>query len=302
MALFATIALLGGCGSTGRPPNDRAPEVTANIEKAQLRNQEALARFESELRKLDANYQARFSAAAYEASDKAAERQTILTTIYYLTKDKLRGGDETDAFLEQIIGPALKPVVESYLYEVNKISNDLERDLRNTSIDFATDSRSALGEQIPDAKKMAALRGDWKDFDHALAGLGYRAPYIGARVLVNVNTAVGSSVSSALVGPLKAIATKFFSKSVVRLAASTSAAIFEGPLPVGKIISAVSFLWTGYELAQLQPTYQSEVLASTKTSFDSVKSQIDKSAKYAATERVALFNKLLLDIRIQARK
>ena len=299
LIIFATIALFTGCESPRQQSNERRLDIKTKLEQAQMRNQDSLARFEGELVKLETNHQSRFIAAAHDASEKAAEKQTILTTIYFLTKDKLNGGIETEAYLEQIIGPILKPVAESYSYEIDKLGSNLDRDLRNITIDFATEVSSPAGVRVMDAKKSTPSWDEWRDFDHALGQLGYRAPYVGARVLININSAVGSTPTTVLIGPIKTMAARIFSRSVVRLATTTSAAIFEGPLPIGKIVAAASFLWTGYELAQLQPNYQGEVLASTKTSFGAITSQINKGARASAAERVALFDKLLLDIRTQ---
>jgi hypothetical protein len=122
------------------------------------------------------------------------------------------------------------------------------------------------------------------------------------RVAFNTQGLMGTSITPQLIKPIASIATRVFSKSIARLIAAGSLAIVEGPLPIGKIITVVSVLWTGHELSQLQPRFQEEVLSATTIKLDSVRSDIGSRARRFAREQATAFDSLQLEMRDQALK
>jgi hypothetical protein len=276
--------------------------VERQFSEAQRQNREAVANFERSLVQLNASYQSRFSSSAIEASEKASGKQAIALTVYYLAKDQIYNQSEVMRHLEQNVGPILTPTMNAFALDVEKRSAQFENNLRTISISLAAGLHS-VGRDPAQGGRYDVLRSNnWNEFDQALKNLGYKTTYVGMRVAFNTQGLMGTSITPQLIKPIASIAARVFSKSIARLIAAGSLAIVEGPLPIGKIITVVSVLWTGHELSQLQPRFQEEVLSATTVKLDSVRSDIGSRARRFAREQTTAFDSLQLEMRDQALK
>lgn len=302
MLVFSLFAfVLVGCASNNQPSTERVAFVQSQYQLALARNRISVKTYEVAQAKLDSEFRKKFEDVARDASEKLSDKQAIALTVYYLAKDKVARTNEVDRYISQVAGPTLKDVVDQYIKELDKLTENLEIELRMTSLEFSG------AVTVHDSTRDSARRyggNDLKssaDFDKALSDLGYRTVKLSARVTSNIYYSSGGSTLRSLMTGVQALASRIFAKSVTRLIATVAASFFDGPLPVTKILGLIGLVWTGYELAELQPTYRSALLKSLMEDLESTSKEIGASAKDIRVQKANSFDELLAEVRTQSR-
>lgn len=299
---FSVLAIvLVGCASTNLPSSERATFVQSQYQLALARNRISVKTYEVAQAKLDSEFRKKFEDVARETSEKLSDKQAIALTVYYLAKDAVARTSEVDHFISHAAGPALGDVVDQYIKELDKLTENLEAELRITSLEFSgaiavngstRDSAQWYGSNV---LKSSA------EFDKALSDLGYKTAKLGVRVTANIYNFSGRSTLRSLMTGVQALASRIFAKSVTRLIATAAASVFDGPLPISKILTLISVVWTGYELAELQSAYRSALIKSVMEGLESTGIGISASAKDARVQKANSFDELLAEVRAQTR-
>ena len=315
IALLLAAQLLGSCASLedtksspGLKTSDQESlkssmtELELKFAQAQLRNREALKNFDDSLSKLEADYIPKFALAATKAADKAAEKESILYTVYCLAKDKIYDRHETEAYLDKNIGPALRQTVDSFASDVEKLATKLDGDLRFASIDLATKMQSPGSGTVSDIRLESPTVQSWTEFDKTLQRLGYDVPKSGIRFTLSATPMVSSALPQ-VIRSIGAISLRTFGTVASRLAFAGSILgpilAVEGPVPIAKIISALGLAWTAYDLTQLQPRFRGDVLDATKNQLATAENTIVGQARNFGREKMSAFDKMQIELRDQ---
>jgi hypothetical protein len=303
------LPIISGCVSIGNVASAIKEKVSRTenlayfdqrLEYAKSRSRNVLNTFDDSLNKLDSSYDSKYLDAATQAAEMASESKVIAHTIWYLAKDQVLKHGETGAYLELNIGPILKSNVDAHALDVNRLVENLEGELRVISMDLAVELHSTQGNNGVEVRQNSSRTNDWSEFNKTIRNMGFKSTYVAGRVAFNVSSAMSPNIAAPIVESVALISSRVFSKAIGRMAASVSVAVFEGPLPIGKILTVVSAMYTGYEMTQLKPKFRSEILAATKAKLDVVRDDINKHARDASVVSMSAVEKLNADIRAQA--
>lgn len=312
IALLLLVELLGSCATPlteQKQSNQLSSQADSKdfdimLANAQLQNHAALRRFEDSLAKLEANYAQRFDSAANTVANKAAEKKIMLKTVVYLAKDSVRDTGETDKYLNQTIGPILNPLIDTYADEVQGLATKLDSELRNISMELAAKLSVTGSNNISVLRQGPPSVNSWAEFDKVLHDLGYTSSKFALLYAIRSNDLLMTKTNDLRIIKLpqliKPIALSNFKPIIRRLIRSSLFPMIDGPLPIGDILAAISFIWNAYDLRQLQPRYQAEVLASTKGKLTSIRDSINVEAKTYANETTIALDKLQVEMRSQA--
>lgn len=303
IVLLLLAQLLGSCASQLSSKAD-PKDLDKMLANAQLQNHAALKRFDDSLAKLKVNYAQRFDSAASAVANKAAEKKVMLETVVYLAKDTVRDTGETDKYLNETIGPILNPHIDAYAGDVQRLATKLDSELRNISMELAT-KLSVTGSNNNSALRPGAPSvNSWAELDKVLHDLGYTSSKIALQYVIRLNNLLMTKTNDLRIIKLpqliKPIALSNFKPIITRLIRSIPLSMIDGPLPIGDILAAINFIWVAYDLQQLQPRYQAEVLASTKVKLTSIRDSINVEAKTYADETTIALDKLQVEMRSQA--
>jgi hypothetical protein len=306
--LFLALVLTG-CEATTSSVKSDSDEVAIKPQDIQFVDQrvalanaltQAAARsFEASMVELERVTAGKINRAAIGAAEKAAELDEIRQTVYLLAKDKFKGTTEAESHLADIIGPTVSPVMLSMAKETDKRLAQLEVEQRKISLDLAADllasnSPKVLAKRVNSSEPQTEI-----EFNHALHALGANGTYVGVRIAYNTTTVLAPGIVQSALQPVIAIGTRLFATSVARLVGTGTAAIFEGPLPVAKILLGISIGWTAYEITRLQPKYRKEVATSLQESLEARKIKHFGQARQQAKTMVGSFEKLNFAMRAQ---
>lgn len=298
-SLFAIV--LVGCASNNQPSTERVAFVQSQYQLALARNRISVKTYEVAQAKLDSEFRKKFEDVARDTSEKLSDKQAIALTVYYLAKDTVARTNEVDRYISQVAGPALKDVLDQYIKELEKLTENLEIDLHVTSLEYSgvvtvNDSTRDSSRRYPSHDVKSST-----EFEKALSNLGYQTAKLSTKVTFNLYNVSGGNAIRPSLTRIQALASRIFAKSVAKLIATAAAPLFEGPLPIAKIWAIISVLWTGYELAELQPTYRSALLKSLMEDLESTSKEIGASAKDIRVQKANSFDELLAEVRTQSR-
>jgi len=308
-----TIQFAGGCASTRDAISlpvlkqreqalKRADsrDLDLKVEIARRRSLELLKNFEASVSSAEANYVPKFAAASNSAAERGAEIESMVATVYYLAKDQAFSTVETDEYFDKSLGPILRPPIEAFGRDVDKLAAKLEADLRVITVELGSNLNAGRSAANPNAQVGLPHVTTWSEFDKVLLGLGYSSPGIALYAATNVNRIATSSVLPQLLKPISLNASRVFATLVARVVASGGLVMVGGPLPIGEILAALNLLWSTYELTQLQPRYRSEIRSSAISNFDSVRGKVSMHAREFAREKAKAFDTLQVGMRDQA--
>ena len=274
------------------PTIDYPALVKQKTNEAIRQDQQARKRFEDSLNKEIARYDPWFQYAANKSSLELATPTAMGAIVYYLAKDKVSGTQETDTYLENALGPILKPIANAYARDVGVVMNRLEYDLRGISVKLATDL-AAIGPGDPrEPQRPVPNVGNWRDFDLALKHLGFNVPTAVANLIANPNSIPAFRVGPVVLKRIAEISSRMFSKQVVRLAAAPVLATMSGPIPIGPLLTLAGIVWMAYDLQQMQKQFENEVRASTKTKLHAIRDVMNRHARKYSNDTLAASKKL----------
>lgn len=297
LALVAVAAIVM-LKSQKMPVDDSAPRidypalVKQKTDEASRQDDLARRRFEDSLAKEMARYEPWFEYAAKKSSLHVATPEAMGAIVYHLARDKVLNTQDTDAYLDEALGPILKPIANAYARDVGTVMNRFEYDLRSISVKLATDL-AAIGPGDPQTPQRAIPNvANWQSFDQVLKNLGFNVATVGVSTVFDASAIVSSRIGPEVLKRIAAIASRMFAKQVVRIAAIPVLVTMDGPLPIVDLLALAGVVWTGYDLYQMQSQFEIEVRDSTKSKLYGIRDAVNSQARTFAEGKFVAFNKL----------
>jgi hypothetical protein len=266
--------------------------VKQKTDEASRQNQQARKHFESSVNREIARYEPWFEFAAKKSSLQVATPTAMGAIVYCLAKDKVSGTQETDRYLETVLGPILKPIADAYARDVGMVMNRLDYDLRGISVKLATDL-AAIGPGDPKGPQRPVPNvGNWRDFDQALKNLGFNIPAVGVSTVFDAYGIASSKIGPVILKRIAAISSRMFAKHVLRLAATPVLTTMSGPIPIGPLLALANVVLTAYDLQQMQSQFANDVSTATRSELHAIRDVMNKHARKYADDKLAAYKKL----------
>ncbi len=279
------------------PAIDYGILIKTHADQASRRNINALKSFEVNLNRILSEHGDKLTDAGTRASKEASGYRCCCAIVYCMAWDKAKGGNETQAFLDTQITPIIEPPVNALAKDVDMSVEDLDRDLRQSTLLLAKDL-AALGP--PESKP--PIQVNVEDLGHvdiatALRDLGFNAGGVGVAVAFDVAALCKTQIAKALWAKMISIAGKIFGKQVVKLAVSAAITQADGPfLPFADIIALGGVIWTGYDIHAGRKEFEGELLVSLENMLADAKTRIHGQSVGHANNLVKAYQALQDDI------
>jgi hypothetical protein len=226
------------------------------------------------------------------AAENVSTYESIGKIIGKLAYDQVKGTNEADSFLQEQVGPLLRPPIDALAANVNTGLAALDNDLRKNTVQLAVDL-AALGPAESQPSMRFAPSGDvQQDFQRALQNLGIDTAAIAVAVAFDIYAIANTSVVRRLVASLSSLASRVFAKQVAKTIVTITGPMVDGPLLIGDAIAIVFGLWTAYDISQLQPEFHAEVKTASANQLREIGAECDAKARDSAKERVLRFNEV----------
>lgn len=287
-------------------PRPRAPGVDyskliqLHADQASRRNINALKVFEMDVNRVVKEHEAKLSSAAREAAREAADYGSCCKIVYYLAWDKVKGQNETEAYLNREIKPFVDSAAQAFGDDVDAALKKLDYELRRSTVQLANDL-ATLGpaQHAPETTVDVDLM-RYGDFQQSVRNLGFNATGIAVSVAIDAVALRRTQLPAVFWKKITAIAARLFRKQVAKVAGSAAVAAVDGPLPVGDIIALGGMIWTGYDIYALQKEFEKEITTSLDNLLADASNNVHKQAVAHATEMLKNHQKLQDDIGSQA--
>lgn len=282
------------------PTVDYGILIKTHADQASRRNVNALRNFEINLNRFLSEHSDKLTDAGTRASKEASGYGSCCAIVYYMAWDRVKGGDETQAFLDMLITPIIESPINALAKDVDMAVQDLERDLRQSTLLLAKDL-AALGppERRPPIQINVEDLGR-VDIATALRDLGFNAGGIGVVLAFDITALCKTQIAKALWPKVTSIVGKLFGKQVTKLAASAAISQADGPfLPIADIIALGGVIWTGYDIHAGRKEFERELLVSLENILADAKSSFHGQAIGHANSLVKAYQALQDDIGTQ---
>lgn len=283
-------------GPTPPPPEpkvDYSKLIQVHADQASRRNLNALKVLELDVNRVVKEHEGKLSSAAREAAKEAADYGSCCKIVYYLAWDKVKGQDETEAYLNREIKPFLDPATQALGTDVDAAVKKLDYELRRSTVQLANDlaalapAKYALDTHVDVGSTMSL-----EDFRQSLKNLGFNATGISVSLAFDAVALCKSQLVAVLWKKITAIAARMFGKQVAKVAASGAVAAADGPFPVGDIIALGGIIWTGYDVHALRKQFEREITTSLDNLLADARHGMHKQALDHATDMVKQYQKL----------
>ena len=262
------------------PKIDYAKLAKKKVEDAIQQDELALKRFEASLRNALGTYGIKSAEAAEAISAQASQPDAMAAIVFYLAKDQITSGHQTDDYLNNLIQPIFVPIVDEFGNAVSFATATFENDLRRTSVQLAIDLAS-IGPGASENNRRTVPDADIRrEFDSAVRNLGINVAVTVVLVPLDVASLIGSKGGPGILKGIRALASRMFAKQVVKLAATPALASIPSPLPIPQLIAVASLAWTAYGIYQMQNEFHDEV----STSITDKLGEISKAMKIRAND------------------
>lgn len=278
------------------PAIDYGILIKTHADQASRRNVNALRSFEVNLNHILSEHGDKLTDAGTLASKEASGYSYCCAIVYYMAWDKVKGANETQAFLYAQITPIIEPPVNALAKEVDMAVQDLERDLQESTLLLAKDlAAPGPPESSPPIQVNVGDLGH-VDIATVLRDLGFNAGGIVVALAFDVTALYKAQITKAFWSKMTSIAGKLFGKQVTKLAASAAITQVDGPFPFADIIALGGVIWTGYDIHAGRKEFERELLVSLENMLADAKARIHREAVGHANNLVKAYQELQDDI------
>jgi len=277
-----------------KPTVDYSALIQVHADQASYRNLNALKMFEIDVNRVRENHERKLLNAARKGAKEAADYASCCKIVYYLAWDKVKGKNETEAYLNQEIKPFVDPAIRALGGDLDSAVRKLEYELSVSTVQYAKDllavNPSGAGRDLDvdvDVDTMSRL-----DIQQSLRNLGFNATVIAVSVAFDAVALYESRLAAALLKKISSIAARMFGKQVVKVAALPVVALADGPLPVGDIIAGVGLIWTGYEIYASRKEFEKEINTSLRNLVGDASNSVHEQALEHGTAMMKQYQKL----------
>jgi hypothetical protein len=271
-----------------RPPAtvDYSDLARTHAEQAARRDRDALSAFRMDVDRIMAEHTDKLRRAARRAANVASDYGSCCKLVSYLAWDKVRGGDKTEAYLNRVVKPFVAPAVGEMSKEMDAAMAGLEHDLRASTVRMARDLAAvAPGEYGRDLVAGVETIGR-PDARQALRNLGLDSAGVGVSAGFDVVALCGSQLTRGLWRKIALLAGRMFGKPVATTAASMTAAVADGPLPIGDVLAIGGMAWTAYDIHSTRQGFGKEMSISLRNLVEETATDVHKQSIRHATAMV----------------
>ncbi|MCX7698034.1 MAG: hypothetical protein N2114_01015 [Candidatus Goldbacteria bacterium] len=193
---------------------------------------------------------------------KLAGFKGCATIAYFMAKDKVDHGSETEKFITEIIGqyiiePSLKGVKESQII-IAKLNEQLAKNYTDMAVELASTSKTVIQNSGYNPSKNLV------DFINKLNPIPEKTTEIAIGTL---SSAFGIALEGVFIKSTISAAQRVLGSIAARTSttvlASLAAAAADGPIPIGDIIGLIiatgGAVWTAYDLYKAQYVLKNEI-------------------------------------------
>lgn len=269
---------------------DYSDLIHEHTNHARSQNEIALKKFEMDMNLIVKKHNSKLMTAAQRASKEAADYSSCCKIIYYLAWDKVKGKNQTEAYLNKEIKPFIDPAVRAFGKELNIASKKMDFELRKNTVLLAKDlaafnPNSSVQKGTVDVDAMSCL-----NLQQSLRNLGINAAGITVSVVLDAVALCKSRLFALLWKKITTVAARMFSKQVATITGSAIVAAADGPLPLGDAIAAAGVIWTGYDIYASKKEFEREINASLHNLLDESKIRVQRQVAEHATKTLKTYS------------
>ena len=250
--------------------------------RALEQNRIAFQMFEKELEQLRVKHSARISRASRGISGQVATYSNCSSLIYYTACDQVQGSDYTVRFLNSQISPALDGEIRLLQADLNKAVEKFAWDLRRNMVTFATDLSNSVRDDGVKVPTISLDKLAQPEFKQAMRALGTSAIGITVGLGFDVYAVWQTNLLPRLWGFVKSLVARVFARQLAVATASVSAAIIDGPLPFGDILTVGGLVWTSYDIYASRQEFEDQLEVALQANLSQAREEIFSQSLQAA--------------------
>lgn len=255
--------------------------VSRFLDRASQLNNNAWNRFQERIQAAVAASNRNAEERIRGAAAKMSNIDSCKNIIYYLACDKAFGGNRIDVHIKDNLDPVLRELAEETSREfkghLDAYKNELEVIIMNLGFNLQLAAGSGQGSiagiSIRDLQNI--------DLDAPLTNLGINVTGLTAAVAFDAY-AIYTGLLTRLAGYAAGVASRIFAKYVARTATLIVVPWLDGPLPIGDAIAGIGLLWTGWEIANLRPRFETELVVTLTNAYRQCQEEIFAQASDTA--------------------
>jgi hypothetical protein len=295
LSILAIVFVNPGAPRIDKSVGLSAPEVDFRRKVRELvgvaisKDQKAHRDFRAALAKIISSYERQFAEIAEAVSRAGSDYEAIATMLYYMAWDQVRSDTRADAYLAGKLGPIVDPVTAAFGREISSELARFETELKKYSVQLAVDL-AELGTNGAEAPPRMDSQADLNSaFKKATAGLAVEAAAHGSFLAVDGYRLGKSRAGTAFIRRIAGVSARTFGSQIAKLVGSAGLAAADGPLPVFDIVAAVGFIWSAYEVSQIQPQFKADLYMLTKGQLDEMRSELNMRASTFGDEAISKY-------------
>lgn len=296
LVTLVAVAALVACGiaavDAGRRPVPRRPDAAADagrydririsVDRAAVRNAAAVEACESQVGSILARSFAEIREAGHAAAADLAGFGACCGIIGRLARDRLEGTSRAETYVDERMQARLEPALRACSAELDAALTRFDLAMRTSTTGLATDLSPA---PVAGAGRDAAITVELDtagDLPTALGGLARQGISLTLSTAFDAWAIVHTSVAKGLLQKTVALAARMFARPAATAAASATAAVVDGPLPLGDVITVVGTAWTAYDVHRTRRTFRADL----QTAVDNALPEMKRNVHAQVMERV----------------